>query len=166
VVAGSIPAAPTKNSGQWSVVSDQQSHCLSSMIFLILPTTDPRSLTTAFPVFARCRIQAFVGQHQALDWFAANDVRVDDLFYVGLGDVSVPDGVGIDDEVRAVLALIETARLVGPHFALEAALRELLLEYFLQFCLAGGIAAASGILGRPLVAAYENVFFELGHGVA
>jgi hypothetical protein len=116
-------------------------------------------------VFAGCRIKAFVGQHQALDWFAADYVRVDDLVYVSLGDVSVPDGIGINNEIWAVLALVETARLVGPHYALEASLRQLLLEQFLQFCLAGRIAASARILGRALVAAYENVFFELRHGV-
>jgi hypothetical protein len=29
--------------------------------------------------------------------------------------VSVPDGVWIDHEIRAVLTLVETARLVGAH---------------------------------------------------
>jgi hypothetical protein len=62
-----------------------------------------------------------------------------------------------------VLTLIEAAGLVGPHFTFKAALRELLLEQFLQLCLACGIAASAGIPGRALVAADEDVFFEFGH---
>ncbi len=73
-------------------------------------------------------VQAVVSQHQALDWIAANDVRVNDLIDVGLADVSVPDGFGIDDDGWTVLALIEAARLVGPHFAFEATIGEFLFE--------------------------------------
>ena len=31
--------------------------------------------------------------------------------------MAVPDGVGVDDEIGTVLALIEAAGLVGPHFS-------------------------------------------------
>jgi hypothetical protein len=122
-------------------------------------------LATAFPVFARGGVQAFIGQSKALDWSAADDVGLDDLVDIGLGDVSIPHGLGIDDEVRAVLALIETAGLVGSHFAFEAAFCQLLLEKFLQFRLAGWITASPRISGRALVAADEDVFLELGHKV-
>jgi hypothetical protein len=60
-------------------------------------------------VFTRCGIQAALGQHQALDWFATDDVGFDDLVDVGLGKVSIPDGIGIDHEIRAVFTLIKTA---------------------------------------------------------
>jgi hypothetical protein len=95
-----------------------------------LDFADPghRSLTTDLPMFTRGCIQAAIGQHQALNWLAADDVRLDDFIDVSLGDVSVPYGIGIDYEIRAVFALIETARLVGAHFALEAAFRQFLLE--------------------------------------
>jgi hypothetical protein len=79
-------------------------------------------------VFARRRIQAGIGQQQALDRFATDDVGLNDFINVSFGDVSIPDGFGIDHEIRAVLALIETACLVGPNFALETAFRQLLLE--------------------------------------
>jgi len=81
-----------------------------------------------FPVFARRCVQARIGQHQTLDGFAADDVRVDDFVDVGFGDVAIPDSIGINNQVRAVLALIEAAGLVGADFALEAALRQFLLE--------------------------------------
>ena len=79
-------------------------------------------------MFARGSIQAAIGHHQALNWLAADDVRLDDFIDVGLGDVCIPYGIGIDHEIRAVFALIETARLVGAHFAFEAAFRQFLLE--------------------------------------
>ena len=64
-------------------------------------------------MFTRRRVQAGIGQQQALDRFAAEDVGLNDLIDVSFRDVSVPDGFGIDHEIRAVLALIETARLVS-----------------------------------------------------
>jgi len=116
-------------------------------------------------VFARRGVETVVGEHQALDRLAADDVRFDDFIDIGFGNVPVPHSVGIDDQVRAVLALIETARLVCPYFALQAAFREFLFEQFLQLCLADGIAASPRIFRRALVAADENVSFELGHRV-
>lgn len=79
-------------------------------------------------MFTRRCIQAAFGQPQAFYWLAADYVGVDDFFDVGLGYVSVPDGLGIDHEVRAVLALIQTSRLIGTDFAFEAALGEFLFE--------------------------------------
>jgi hypothetical protein len=111
-------------------------------------------------------VQAFIGQSKALDWFASYDVGFDDLLNVSLGDESIPYGLGIDHEIRAVLALIETAGLVGSHFAFEASFCQFLLEEFLQFGLARGIAASPRISWRALVAAYEDVFFELRHKVS
>jgi hypothetical protein len=116
-------------------------------------------------MLAPASVQAIVGQHQALDRLTADDVGVDDFIDVGLRNVSIPNGIGIDNEVWAMFALIETARLVGPYFAFEAAFREFLFEEFLQFRLAAGIAASPWISRRTLVAAYEDVFFELGHEI-
>ena len=79
-------------------------------------------------MLARGSVQAIVGQHQALDRFTADDVGVDDFIDVGLDKVSIPNGIGIDNEVWAVFALIETARLVDPYFAFEAPFREFLFE--------------------------------------
>jgi hypothetical protein len=134
VVAGSIPAAPTKSSGQWLVVS--YAACGTGASLLILLITGHRSLTTVFPVFARRSVQTAVGQLQALYWFAVDYVGLDDLVNVGFRDVSVPDRIWIDHQIRAVLALIETAGLVGPHFTFEAAFRKFLFEEFLQLRLA------------------------------
>jgi hypothetical protein len=116
-------------------------------------------------MFTSRRIQALVREHQARDGFSANNVGLDDFVDVSLGDVPVPDRVGIDYEIRAVLTLVETARLVGPHFTFEAAFGQLLFEQFLQFCLAFRVTASPWVTRRALVAAYKNVLFELGHKI-
>jgi len=85
-------------------------------------------------MFTSRRIQAFFRKHQARDGFSTNNVGLDDFVDVSLGDVSVPDSVGIDHEIRSVLTLVETARLIGAHFTLEAAFSQLLFEDLLQLC--------------------------------
>jgi hypothetical protein len=85
-------------------------------------------LPTAFPVFTACSIQASFSQPQALDRLSADDVGFDNLINIGFADVPVPHGIGIDDQIRAVLALIEATRLIGPYLAFEAAFREFLFE--------------------------------------
>jgi hypothetical protein len=79
-------------------------------------------------MFTRGCVEAIVSQLQPLDWLAADYVGFDDFLDIGLGDVPIPNGLRIDDDGRTVLALIETARLVGSHFAFETALRKFLFE--------------------------------------
>ena len=68
---------------------------------------------------------------------------LDDFVDVGLGDAAVPDVLGIDHDGRALLALIETAGLVGADAPVDAALGERLLEGLLQRFRSGRIAAAA-----------------------
>src|ERR1700738_1045118 len=96
---------------------------------------------------------------------AAHDVGFDDFVHVCLRDVSAPDGVRVDDQVRAMLTLIEASSLVSAHFALQAALSQLLFEELLQFRLAVGITASARMSRRALIAANKNVFLELWHGI-
>ncbi len=63
-------------------------------------------------------IEAVIAQSQPLDWLSADDVRIDDLVHVGFSDMAVPDCIRINDNVRAVLALIQTAGLIGSHSTL------------------------------------------------
>jgi len=96
---------------------------------------------------------------------AAHDVGFDDFVHVCLGDVSIPDGVRVNDQVRAVLALIEAPSLVSPHLPFQAALGQLLLEELLQFRLPAGITTSPRMSRRTLVAANEDVLLELWHGI-
>src|SRR5688500_12221561 len=69
-----------------------------------------------------------VGQEQTLHDLAAHDVLLHDLLHVGDRDLPVPDLLGIDDDGAAGGALVQAASGVGPHFPLQAAVVELLLE--------------------------------------
>ena len=73
-------------------------------------------------MFAGGCVEAGIGQTEPFYRFAPDDVGLNNLFHVGLGDVSVPDGVRVDHDVGTVFALIEAARLIRAHFALQAAL--------------------------------------------
>jgi hypothetical protein len=114
-------------------------------------------------MFAGCRVQARVGEAKPLDRFAAQDVRVYDLVYIGLCDVSVPNCFGINHDVRPVLALVEATGLIGAYSALQPAFGKLLLEEFLQPSFRSWIAASSRVARRTLVSADKDMLFEFGH---
>lgn len=114
-------------------------------------------------MFAGGGVQTGIFEAQALDRAIAEDVGVNDFVDVGESDSSVPDRLRINHEIGPVLALIETAGLVGAHPSLQTTLREFLLESLLQFRTTGGIAGAARVLGRANVAADKNVALELGH---
>jgi hypothetical protein len=104
-----------------------------------------------------------VGQHQALHELAADDVLLDDLLDVGLGDVAVPDLLGVDDHRHAVLALVEAARVVGAHDLAEATLAERHLEGVADLHAALALAAAARRVGRALVDADEDMTGKARH---
>jgi hypothetical protein len=109
------------------------------------------------------RVQAIICDQKALYRLAIDDVGLDDFVDIGRGYAAVPDGVGIDDNRRAMLALIEASRHVGAHALLQSAQGQLLFELKLQLGLCLGIAAAARMARIPLVAADEQVPFKLRH---
>jgi len=58
-------------------------------------------------------VQAIVGNDEALDGASGDKVLTDDFRHVFDGDTAVPDSFWVDDDGRAVLALVETSSLVG-----------------------------------------------------
>jgi hypothetical protein len=86
------------------------------------------SLLFSRAVLASRRIEARGREHQSLHGLAAHNVRVNDFVNVRFGHAPVPNCLRVDHDIRTVLALIETARLVGPHSPLKSALRQLLFE--------------------------------------
>lgn len=108
-------------------------------------------------------IQALVGQQQALNGLSVHDVGLDDFVDIVRGNAAVPNLIGINDDGRTVLALVEASGHVGAHAFLEAAEGKFLLEEELELSLAGGIAAAAGMASLALIAADEEMLFELGH---
>lgn len=82
---------------------------------------------------------------------------------VGRRDAAIPDRIGIHHDSRTMLALIQTSGHVGANAFLQPAKRQLLLELGLQLGLGSRIAAPAWMPGIPLVAADEQVPFELRH---
>jgi len=116
-------------------------------------------------MLASFRVQATIGQSQTLDRLSADNVRLDDFVDVGFGDVAVPDGIRVNHDVGAVLALIETSGLIGADATFQSASSELLFEELLQARFGSGVAASARMACGALVSTNKNVAFEFGHCV-
>src|SRR5581483_3775407 len=134
-----------------------------SVSCLCSETSQARSLPSGLVCAGRC-VDAGIGKHQPGNWAATHDVLFDDLIHVSRSDTTVPDGLGIDDDVGPVLALVKAACLVGTNAPAQTALGQLALKQLLQLGAAGRIAAAARMTIRPLIAADKNVVGELWHG--
>ena len=100
---------------------------------------------------------------QAVYNFAADDMVDQDLSNVGLRPRPIPDAFGVDDDTRAVLAMIEASRLVGANDAFKPEPVYFLFHKLLK-------AHRTVIRARPpwvalgtLVDAHEDVTAEVGH---
>ena len=76
-------------------------------------------LNAASPVGTARSVYASLRKHEALYWSAADKVRLNDFFNIFHLDEAVPDRLGIDDNRRPMLTLIETPRLVDPDCCLQ-----------------------------------------------
>ena len=110
-------------------------------------------------------VDALVGEHEPFHRIAVHHVRFDDLIDIIGRDPPVPNGVGVDHDRGSVLALIKTARHIRAHALLQPTQREFLLEEELEVRLPGGIAASARMSRLALIAADEQMPFELGHGI-
>jgi hypothetical protein len=99
---------------------------------------------------------------QALDGTAAEEVLGDDGFGVFRMDVAVPDGVRVDDDHGAVLALIETTGFVDAHAAGKAGFPAQLLQARMQFAFSVAGAGRTWRVRRADVVADEDVAFKAG----
>jgi hypothetical protein len=79
-------------------------------------------------VFTTRGVDAFVSEQQSLDGASTYNVGFHNFIHVGEGDSAVPHSFWINYQIWTVLALVEASRLIGPNFALKAALCDLLLE--------------------------------------
>jgi hypothetical protein len=98
-------------------------------------------------VGARLGIDAGIGYAEALDRSAVHQMLLDDLGRVFRLDPAVPDGLRVDHDGGAVLALVEAKGLVDTHVG-EAGRLGGLLELGENFALsisgAGGAGSALG----------------------
>jgi hypothetical protein len=114
-------------------------------------------------MLASRRVQAGISQAEPLDRLAADNVRLNDLFDVCFGDVSVPNRIRVDHYVGPVFTLIQAAGLVRADFALQAVRGQGLLEELLQPCLGERVTAPARMARWALISADEDMLFELGH---
>jgi len=96
-------------------------------------------------------VQAAFGNQEIIEDFSSQDCFGDDPGNVLGGDPAIPDSLGIDHDVRSVLALVEAAGMIGPGQGTESGLPEFDLESFLERLEARRVAAT------PLVARVADV---------
>jgi len=123
---------------------------------------DRQDLFAATVLAAGC-IEASIGYLQAFYGTVADDVGLHNFSHIGGFHVAVPHGLGIHDDGGAVFALVETTGFVGTHLGPESALSQLSLKNALQFGTSGGVATAARMSFGALIAADEDVLYELGH---
>jgi hypothetical protein len=118
---------------------------------------------SGFAVWAVVGVEAGVWEAKALDWAAVEDVLGDDLVYIFEGNEAVPDGLRIDNDRGAVLALVEAAGFIGSYGVLEAGVFEGFLEGVFELFAAAGTATGAAGGAIALVGADEDVVVKLCH---
>ena len=114
---------------------------------------------------AALRVQARVGNAQALHRTAGDQMLAHNVFRVLWLHPAVPDGVRIDNDSGPVLALVKAARFVDAHLAAQTGLARKLLQPRVQR--AGSIARAGGPrrIGGARIETNKNVSFKWGHNI-
>jgi hypothetical protein len=98
-------------------------------------------------------VDAFVGNAQALDGTAVDQVLLDDFGRIFGLDATVPDRFGINDYSGAVLALVEAERFVDAHAIGETGGLGQLLKLSVQLAFTvGGAGWAGRAFGTDIMA--------------
>ena len=100
---------------------------------------------------------------QAFHQFTLDHVSFHDFGHVGFIAHPIPDPFRINDDARAIFAMIQTSRLVGANHAMEPEPLNFLFEEGVKFH--GSIVRATSprISFRALVDADKNMMFEATH---
>jgi hypothetical protein len=113
-------------------------------------------------VRAALGVDALVGEAQALDGTAADEMLAHDLLGILGLDVAVPDGLGIDDDGGAVLALVEAAGLVDAHAAAEVCGLRGLLQGYMNIASATGCTRGTRRTVWALIGTDKDMMFKDG----
>jgi hypothetical protein len=116
-------------------------------------------------MWAGLSVDAFVGQTKPLHRAAAYEVLVDDLGGVFRPDVAVPDGLRVDDNSGAMLALIQAAGLVNADARAEVGGLDKLLDGCMEFGLTVGVAGGARCILGAGIGADKYVSFKRGQAV-
>jgi hypothetical protein len=106
---------------------------------------------------ARLRIDATLGQAQALDGPPADKMLLHNLRCIFRPHVPVPHGIRINYHRGSVLALVKAAGFVDPHAAVEPCFPAQLFQPRMQFALAIACARGPRRIGGTDVVADKNV---------
>jgi len=121
-----------------------------------------RSAVHRGPVRAAFRVDARVGEAQALNRAAVHQVLLHNFGGIFGLHVPVPDCFGIDDDGGAVLALVEASGLIDAHAASQACLLGNLLQPGVQFALSIRSTGGPGSAFRTGIMADKNMVPEWG----
>ena len=108
-------------------------------------------------------VKAGVSDAESLDGAAGDEVLGDNFIGIFGFDAAIPDGIGVDNDGGAVLALVEAAGLVDADAAGEAGFPSELREAGVERTLAVGSAGGAGRIGGADVVTDEDVTLEEGH---
>jgi hypothetical protein len=114
-------------------------------------------------VGALLHVEAGVGEAQAFDGTAVEEMLGDDFFDVFDVDEAVPDGLGVDHDDGAVFTLVEAAGFVGPDVVFEASVLDGVLEDGFELFAAAGKAAGTISAFVAFVGADEDVVVKFRH---
>ena len=90
-------------------------------------------------------------------------MSIHDLIHIRRRYSSIPNRLGIDDDVRAMLALVQAARFVGANLSFQTTLRHRGLKQLVEFPGAIGIATPSWMSGIALIGADKDMPVEFCH---
>ena len=105
-------------------------------------------------------VEAVVGDDEALDGTAGDEVLADYFRHVFNGDTAVPDGLGVYDDGGAMFALVEASGLIGADGAAEAGSPDSVLEGRVKFAFAVAGTGRAGAARFTDVGADEDMAFE------
>jgi len=106
---------------------------------------------------ASSRVEAAGREPQPLDGTALAQMLLDDFIEVFGADKPIPDLFGIDDDRRAMLALLQTAGFVDAKNSGELGRLELVFKQFVEFALAVRAARGASGPGLALIGADKDV---------
>lgn len=111
-------------------------------------------------MWAALRVDALIRQPQPFHRAAVDQVLLNDLRGILGLHMPVPDSLRINDHRWAMLALVETARLVNANRVSQARSLRKLLELRVQLALPIRSARGPRRTFRPNIMANKNVVFE------
>jgi hypothetical protein len=104
-----------------------------------------------------------IGEHQAHDRLAADEVFFDELGEVLDGDVAIPDLLGVHDDRDALLALVETPCVIRADDLRESELFQLVLELVADLDAAAMLARTLRMALGAFVGTDEDVSLKSRH---